>query len=145
MVGARSRSSWFRLLGSGVTIVVLACGGGGGGGGPTTPPGGGGGTGGGGGGPGGGGGGATGDVTATPNAFQPLEFSVRAGNPVMWVNSSSDAHSVTSDTGAWPAGALPSRNSTFGRTFSTVGVFPYHCEFHGAPGVGMHGTIRVTQ
>jgi plastocyanin len=135
MVGARSRSSWFRLLGSSVTIVVLACGGGGGGGGggPAGPPG------------GGGGGQPAGDITTPANTFRPMEFTVQAGSRVVWVNSNGEPHTVTSDAARFARGLIETRNSTYGVTFNAVGDFPYHCEFHGAPGSGMHGTIRVTQ
>ena len=108
----------------GVTALVaaLACGGGGG---DTTGP-------------------VSGDVLANASTFQPVDFTVRVGGQVLWANNSNDIHTVTSDTGAWTEGSLPSRGDTFTVTFNTAGDFPYHCVFHGAAGgIGMHGTIHV--
>jgi plastocyanin len=73
--------------------------------------------------------------------FSPTQVRVRPGTKVTWVNcgaAGTDAHTSTSDTGVWDSSLLlPGK--TFTQTFSTVGVFPYHC----VPHPFMLGTVTV--
>ena len=62
-------------------------------------------------------------------SFGAAEVRVSRGAQVTWVNCDSQAHTSTSDTGAWDSGLL-SPNPTYSRTFSQAGRFPYHCEPH---------------
>jgi plastocyanin len=82
--------------------------------------------------------GAAATVNATgSNAFSPANVTVQAGQSLCWRNTSSTAHTVTADGGAFDS-SLPG-NSIFVRDFPTAGVFPYHCEIH----AGMAGTVTV--
>ena len=64
-------------------------------------------------------------------SFAPGEIRVKRGERVTWVNceTSSEAHTSTSDGGAWDSPVLPPA-AAFTRTFDTVGRFTYHCEPH---------------
>ncbi|MDF3039904.1 MAG: blue (type 1) copper domain protein [Thermomicrobiales bacterium] len=72
-------------------------------------------------------------------AFQPDTLQVAVGTAVTWTNSDSTAHTVTSDTGAFDAGAL-APGASFTQTFTTPGTYTYHCQIHPF----MTGTIVVS-
>jgi plastocyanin len=72
-------------------------------------------------------------------AFVPPDVSVTVGTIVRWTNSGAIAHTSTSDTTIWDSGTLTT-NQTFDRTFTTIGVYPYHCAVH----PGMTGSVTVT-
>ncbi len=101
---------------------------------PTNPYGGGGGNG------GGGGGNSSSTVTMGSTSFNPQNLTVTRGTTVTWSNTSSIAHTSTSDNGAWDTGNIPAGSSKT-TTFNTTGTFPYHCTYHKS--MGMVGTITV--
>ncbi len=54
-------------------------------------------------------------------------------------------HTVTADDGSFDSGTLNGGQS-FSYTFEQPGEYPYYCALHGAPGgVGMAGTVTVTE
>jgi plastocyanin len=63
-------------------------------------------------------------------AFRPQTLTVAPGTTIGWTNKDSVNHTVTSDTGAWPASRSLATNKTFSHTFSKAGIFPYHCAIH---------------
>src|SRR6266581_4605110 len=78
-----------------------------------------------------------------PPAPPPAPDTVRitAGIPVRWTNAGTLSHSVVSDTaGQFNSGTLssggvdrngmPYAGSTYDRTFTSAGTYPYHCSFH---------------
>ena len=67
---------------------------------------------------------------------------VNVGDTVHWVWKT-NAHSVSSDTGAWTDSGVKNTGFTFDVTFATAGSFAYHCSIHGGVGRGMAGTINV--
>ena len=75
--------------------------------------------------------------TSSSNSFSPGSATIAHGQSVCWQNSSSVAHTVTSDNAVFdsdlPVGQI------FVRSFTTAGSFPYHCKIH----AGMTGTITV--
>lgn len=74
-------------------------------------------------------------------AFQVDTLRVTAGTRVTWVNCEqppADPHTVTSDNGVWDSPPIPV-GSTFSRTFTQRGTFPYHC----TPHPFMHGVVIV--
>jgi predicted lipoprotein with Yx(FWY)xxD motif/plastocyanin len=76
-------------------------------------------------------------------AFDPKDLTIPAGTTVIWHNSDSVTHTVTSDTGLFD-GNLPG-GADFQFTFSQPGTYPYYCKPHGgAGGEGMSGVIIVT-
>jgi plastocyanin len=71
-------------------------------------------------------------------AFGPARLEVSRGTRLIWTNTDSDPHTVTSDKGVWASDALDTSNQ-FARVFTKPGTFPYHCSIHPF----MHGTIIV--
>jgi plastocyanin len=71
-------------------------------------------------------------------AFGPARLEVSRGTRLIWTNTDSDPHTVTSDKGLWASDALDTGNQ-FARVFKQAGTFPYHCSIHPF----MHGTIIV--
>ena len=117
-------------------VGLAACGGGGGGGTqvtsppPTgnTPP-------------------ASNGITVSNDAYSPVSKTIAAGSSVQWSwnTCSGDpyygqtcvSHSVTFDDGT----TSPTQDQgTYSRTFTTPGVYNYHCAIHGA---AMTGSITV--
>jgi plastocyanin len=70
------------------------------------------------------------------------DTTIDQGDTVTWTFADAEPHTVTSDTGAFSSGAQQV-GGTYAFTFNTPGTYAYHCEVHGAPGAGMHGTIIV--
>ena len=71
-------------------------------------------------------------------AFGPARLEVSRGTRLIWTNTDSDPHTVTSDKSVWASDALDTGNQ-FARVFKKAGTFPYHCSIHPY----MHGTIIV--
>src|SRR5919201_3577937 len=71
-------------------------------------------------------------------AFGPARLEVSRGTRLIWTNTDSDPHTVTSDKGLWASDALDT-GTQFARVFKTAGTFPYHCSIHPF----MHGTMIV--
>jgi plastocyanin len=76
--------------------------------------------------------------------FLPPYVVVQPGTTVRWYNDDATFHQVVADDGSWTSPVL-SPGDSFSRTFSTPGVFPYHCvffpEMHGVVTVGEHGDL----
>ena len=77
-------------------------------------------------------------VTIKNFSFQPTPLTISVGTTVTWTNKDSAAHTVTSDTGAFDSGNLPS-GATYSFTFNQAGTFAYNCNYHS----NMHGMIVV--
>lgn len=104
-------------------------------------------------------GGTGGPVTeiqlATGNRFSPVEFKVKAGQPVKWIYSdaSSQPHNVQADDGSFnshpgcaqeQSKCMPGAGKDFTFTFARPGTYAYFCVIHGtAGGVGMSGKVVV--
>src|SRR2546427_4425690 len=75
--------------------------------------------------------------TTNSNSFSQNTATINHGQTVCWQNSSSVAHTVTDDGGAFdtnlPVGQI------LVHTYSTAGTYPYHCKIH----AGMTGSITV--
>ena len=84
-------------------------------------------------------------VTIGNNFYSPVRVSIQPGDVVNFVWQAG-VHPTVSDspTPAWPTFTLGANNTSRAITFSTVGIFPYHCSAHGFPGGGQNGTITVT-
>lgn len=80
------------------------------------------------------------EVTMSDTAFMPQTIAIKAGDTVVWKNTSSKSHTVTSDGGFL---LLNSGNiapgKTFSHTFKSPGSYTYHCGIHDR----MSGTIIV--
>lgn len=88
---------------------------------------------------------ATITILVGDNYYSPLNATARVGDVVKWqyVTGSSMSHPTSSDTKAWSTFVINSATPTYSMTVGTAGYFPYHCDLHGAPGLGMYGTLTV--
>jgi plastocyanin len=93
---------------------------------------------------GGGGGGHTTTIMVSNNVFTPTPDTVAAGQVTFSWSTPSNGHTVTWDSGpgTLPAGSGLKSSGTYAATLQ-AGMYQYHCEIHGGPGSGMHGTIVV--
>jgi len=83
-------------------------------------------------------------VCLTASTFNPVSLTVPPGATVTW-RGTSGSHTVTNDPGSGEVfNQAINGTGTFSHTFTTAGTFTYHCQFHGLPGTGMHGTIIVS-
>ena len=67
-------------------------------------------------------------------AFSPATLTIKAGTTVTWKNTTAVAHTVTSDDGksfdTGTSNPIAAQSGTFSFTFTTPGIFAYHCEIH---------------
>lgn len=61
--------------------------------------------------------------------FSPNEITIPSGTTVIWHNSDSVPHTVTSDDGFFDSGTILG-GGTFSFTFDKVGTYPYFCTLH---------------
>ena len=69
--------------------------------------------------------------------FSPATVSIKVGESVTWQNFSGTQHTTTSDQLDWDQ--TVDSGLSFTHTFTTAGLFPYHCKIHAA----MQGTVVV--
>jgi plastocyanin len=72
----------------------------------------------------------------------PVTTTVDAGTPIQWHNVDGQTHTVTPDTGTFPADTgniSPGATTAAQAAPSTPGTYHYHCSIHPP----MHGTIVV--
>jgi len=68
-------------------------------------------------------------VTIHNFAFGPQVVTVKTGATVHWTNNDTEAHTVTSDTGAFNSPVLqPGAGYSF--TFTKPGTYSYQCTIH---------------
>ena len=85
------------------------------------------------------------NVTLGNNFFNPQFITITVGTTVVWTNPVSRNHTVTSDPSSaeiFNSGNMI-QNAVFTHTFTLIGTFGYHCQYHGSPGAGMYGTVTV--
>ena len=61
--------------------------------------------------------------------FSPSNLQIQVGDTITWTNNDSVGHTATSDAGVWDSGFLEP-GQTFSFTFTSTGIFPYHCSPH---------------
>jgi plastocyanin len=81
-------------------------------------------------------------VSMIDNAFTQQIVRIEPGTTIEWVNDGRSLHNVTADGGTFASANLAS-GEEFTSTFSSPGVFAYHCTLHGTAGAGMIGTVVV--
>lgn len=81
----------------------------------------------------------------TGDEFSPQVDTVAAGDTVVWTNQNSVTHTATADDDSWDTGDVAPDATSDQVVFSQTGDHPYHCIYHGDPGVDMHGTIVVVE
>lgn len=90
--------------------------------------------------------GKTWDVSIQGFKFVPASLEIAVGDTVVWTQKDTAGHTSTSGAngvadGLWDSGLLTlTGTTTFSRTFTTAGTFPYFCKPHAA---GMRATIVV--
>jgi plastocyanin len=83
-------------------------------------------------------------MLSVSNSFSPQTVTVRIGDTVTWNNPDAGIHNVFSDDGTtFSSGPSVAGPWTYSFAFTAAGTFGYHCQLHGAPGVGMFGTVIV--
>jgi plastocyanin len=83
-------------------------------------------------------------INAMANAsFSPNTLIIHPGDTVTWMNVGGGFHNVAADDGSFRNGDPSGAAWSFSRTFGSAGTVGYHCEIHGSPTGGMHGTITV--
>jgi len=101
-------------------------------------------------------------IQALDNSFRPFDFEIAAGTEVIFDNRGRNDHNILPDTVKDDAGLtalLASDTSptawgvaspdfvpgdTYSHLFNVPGTYNYYCSIHGAPGVGMYGTLVVS-
>ncbi len=83
------------------------------------------------------------NVTVGDNFFQPASVTAAPGDSIVFTYTGARTHPVASDNSTFSTFQMSSalRRHTF--TLATAGTYGYHCQFHGAPGTGMFGTIVI--
>ena len=72
---------------------------------------------------------ASNTVTMANMAFSPANITVSVGTKVTWNNTDNMTHTVTADDNSFDSGNIGS-GSSFSRTFTVAGTYPYHCTIH---------------
>ena len=77
------------------------------------------------------------------NFFKPKKLTITAGTTVRWKNAGRVLHDVVPNKGSlYGTDQLPA-GSKYEFTFTKPGTYKYYCSYHGAPGVGQWGQIKV--
>ena len=82
---------------------------------------------------------ASGDVSMAGRQFTPSSLTVAEGATVSFVNDDDRDHTVTANDGSFDSG-IKAQGTTYTRTFTTAGTYPYFCIIH----PDMTGTVLVT-
>lgn len=83
------------------------------------------------------------EIEIGDGSFSPKVAVIAPGTMVRWTNVGEDRHSVTPDAGSQFGIATLEPGESYEFTFEEAGRFGYFCSFHGAPGTGEFGTVRV--
>ena len=81
-------------------------------------------------------------MRAIDNLFSPRIVRVPVGGEVSWGNEGRSVHNVVADDGSFASETL-NPGDEFEHEFDEPGAYPFHCTFHGGPGVGMTGLVLV--
>jgi plastocyanin len=80
-------------------------------------------------------------VGGSEASYQPATVTINVGDTVTWTNAGG-THDVHADDNSF-FNATSGTAWTFSHTFTAAGTVGYHCTVHGAPGLGMFGTVIV--
>jgi plastocyanin len=84
------------------------------------------------------------DVQAVDNTFSEDRIVIAPGTAVRWTNAGRNDHDVLSIDGGFGVEEQSFRpGQTYSHVFDTPGEYPYYCELHGLPDVGMIGVVVV--
>jgi len=62
-------------------------------------------------------------------AFAPAMVKIKTGQPIIWINSDDEPHTIAANDKAYRSPTLDTGES-FTRTFATAGEFAYFCTLH---------------
>lgn len=72
--------------------------------------------------------------SSNPFAFSPTTLTIKTGTTVVWKNTTSAPHTVTSDDGksfdSGTSNPIAPQSGTYSFTFNQPGTYAYHCTFH---------------
>ncbi len=86
---------------------------------------------------------ATINITVSDNEYTPASVTASPGDNIVFTYNGSSSHPTESDNGAFPTFPMNSTNRMRTIRLNSSGSFDYHCQFHGAPRLGMFGTITI--
>lgn len=72
------------------------------------------------------------------NTYSVTHFVTTPNATITWVNQDATAHTVTADDGSFNSGNIE-QGGSYSKTFTTAGVYSYHCEQH----LEMKGIIEI--
>jgi plastocyanin/uncharacterized membrane protein YozB (DUF420 family) len=84
------------------------------------------------------------EVSMQNFAFNPNSLTIEVGTEVTWINNEPAPHTVTFDDGSVDSGEML-QGDRFSHTFTEVGEYALHCDYHGGPGGGMAMTVIVVE
>ena len=73
--------------------------------------------------------------------YTPTDLTVNVGDTVVWTNTDSVGHTITSDAGSELDSPLLGKGEQYSHTFTEAGTFLYHC----TPHPWMTGTVTVEE
>ena len=88
---------------------------------------------------------ATVEVRIGDNFYKPKRITIRAGTTVTWRNRGGNEHNVLPDRGKRFGIDELDPDATYSYRFDKPGRYGYYCSFHGAPGNGHFGTVKVVK
>ena len=84
------------------------------------------------------------EVRAIDNTFSEDRIVVAPGTTVRWTNAGHNDHDVLAIGGGFGVQEQSFRpGESYSHVFDTPGEYPYYCELHGLPDVGMIGVVVV--
>lgn len=84
------------------------------------------------------------NVTMKDNVFAPRRVTIDPGATIRWSNEGYNEHNIIPDKKKAKWGdKLIGIGEEYEYKFNEPGVYEYFCSFHGAPGLGMFGSITV--
>lgn len=88
---------------------------------------------------------ATVAVRIGDNFYKPKRITIPAGTTVEWRNQGRNEHNVLPDRGKRFGIDELERGTTYSYRFDKPGRYGYYCSFHGAPGTGQFGDVKVVK
>ena len=82
-------------------------------------------------------------MKAVGTSFDPATVTVSSGGTINFQNTSGFAHTFTIDGQNIDSTVNGGASTTIDINLKP-GTYDFYCRFHGSPGSGMHGTLKVT-
>lgn len=85
------------------------------------------------------------EVRIGDNFYKPKRITIRVGTTVEWRNEGRNRHNVLPARGKRFGIDELERHATYSYRFDKPGRYGYYCSFHGAPGNGQFGKVKVVK